>query len=141
MRSATLLILLLVGTAIAQTPPTATPKKPAPQDGAGKVPKAISKPTSKAATKVGAFDAVKLSELTARVQYLTAQLNQSLIAAERYAHTSPDKEMQRRTHIRFAALITGLQTQWHKMSAMEHVTDGGVPLMSLTAAKGMAADS
>jgi hypothetical protein len=144
MRSATLTLLLLVSTAVAQTTPrakqsSAKPTVPKPQDGAGNIPKAIRIPSSKAAGKVGTFNTTKLSLLTARVQYLTKLLNQSIIAAERFAHTSKDTEVQRRTHIRIASQITRLQNQWHKMSASEHVTDAGLPLASLTPSKGLAA--
>jgi hypothetical protein len=127
------ILFLVVGTALAQTP---TPRVPVAKDGAGKIPPVLRKPAT-STSKIGTFNATKLAELMARTSFLTKQLNQSIIAAERYAHTSQDMELQKRTHARFAAYIQGLQSQWHKMSTEEHVTDAGYPLAAMTAAKGL----
>jgi len=105
--------------------------KPA-TDGAGKMPPIIRKPPE--VSKLGTFNVTKLGELQARITFLAQQLNQSIIATERYAHTSTDHDVHARTHIRIAGVIAGLQKQWNKMSAAEVVP--GMP--SPTAAKAMA---
>merc|ERR1719327_1778410 len=78
------------------------------KDGAGKT------PPVKQEAKIGAFNATQLGVLQARCNYLAQQLNQSIIAAERYAHLSSDEEVKSRTHIRLAGLLSGLQKQWSK---------------------------
>ena len=156
MRARATLIVLLVSNALAQ-PPLPKPQKPQkppplqkPQklsplqkspakDGASKLPPAIRKPTGAAAVKLGAFDAAKLDDLVLHAKALSKQLNQTIVAAERYAHTSSDKDVQTRTHIRFAKVLAELQKQWHTMSLQEHVSDYGVPLAEMTPAKSMAA--